>query len=119
MQARTFNQGRLVAAALAIAAAVVAVLVMGAPGDPGRSIQAPSATPSTTTSSKRSVIVQSGRSAKGRSVSVQGAPGESVTATAQPGGAATGSAKGGAGGSASAKGRSATSGSIRLQSVGP
>ena len=120
MQARTFQQGRLVAAVLAIAAAVVAVLVVGALSDPrAGSIGAPSATPSTTTSSKRSVIVQSGRSAEGRSVTAQGEPGESVTAPTQPGGAATGTARGGAGGSASAAGGSATSGSVEIQTVGP
>lgn len=129
MQARTFNQSRLVAAGLAFAAAVAAVLVFSALSDSGAgSIEAPSATPAATqaappvnrTSSKRSVIVQSGRSAKGRSVTVQGAPGESATATAQPGGAAPGStAMGGAGGSATAKGGSTTSGSVALQAVGP
>ena len=39
-------------------------------------------------SSKRSVIVQSGRSAKGASVTAEGEPGESATATGKAGGAA-------------------------------
>jgi hypothetical protein len=62
-------------------------------------------------SSRRSVIVQKGRSAKGRSETVQGAPGESVAGGAgQP-------AKGGAGASAKAEGGSATAGSVKIQST--
>ena len=61
--------------------------------------------------STRSVIVQSGRSVQGRSVTAEGAPGESVTSN---GGA---SAEGGAGGSASAQGESATSGSVKIQTT--
>ena len=62
-------------------------------------------------SSRRSVIVQTGRSARGRSETVQGEPGESVSSGAgKP-------AKGGAGASASAQGASATSRSVRIQST--
>ena len=60
------------------------------------------------TSSKRSVVVQSGRSAKGRSVTAKGEPGEDATSPA-----------GGAGGSASAEGSSATSASVKIQTTGP
>ena len=60
-------------------------------------------------STKRSVIVQKGRSAKGRSETSEGAPGESVT------GRDGASAKGGKGGSASAKGGAATAGSVKIQ----
>ena len=63
-------------------------------------------------SSKRSVIVQSGRSAKGRSVTSEGAPGESAKAGGD-------SAKGGAGGSASAEGGSATARSVKRQTTEP
>ena len=62
-------------------------------------------------STKRSVIVQKGRSAKGRSETSEGAPGESATAE---GGA---SAKGGNGGSARAEGGSATAGSVKVQTT--
>jgi len=68
-------------------------------------------------SSKRSVVVQSGRSAKGRSVTAKGEPGEDATTSGPAGGA--GSAKGGAGGSASAEGSSATSASVKIQTTGP
>lgn len=64
-------------------------------------------------STKRSVIVQKGRSAKGRSETVEGAPGESATAS---GG---GPAKGGKGGSASAEGGSAVAGSVKVQTTQP
>lgn len=61
-------------------------------------------------STKRtSVIVQKGRSAKGRSETAQGAPGKSAT------GGDGASAKGGKGGAASAKGGSATAGSVKIQ----
>ena len=63
-------------------------------------------------STKRSsVIVQEGRTAKGRSETAEGAPGKSAT------GAAGASAKGGKGGSASAKGGSATAGSVKIQTL--
>lgn len=64
-------------------------------------------------STKRSVIVQKGRSATGRSEVSQGAPGASATAT---GGA---SATGGAGASASAEGGAATAGSVKVQTTQP
>jgi hypothetical protein len=64
-------------------------------------------------SSRRSVIVQTGRSAKGRSETVQGEPGESVSS----GGGTP--AKGGAGASAKAEGGSATAASIRIQTIDP
>lgn len=61
-------------------------------------------------STKRSsVIVQKGRTAKGRSETSEGAPGTSVT------GRDGTTAKGGKGGSASAKGGSATAGSVKIQ----
>ena len=60
-----------------------------------------------------SVIVQTGRSAKGRSETVQGAPGESVSGgDGKP-------AKGGAGASAKAEGGSATAASIKIQTTDP
>ena len=62
-------------------------------------------------STQRTVIVQKGRSAKGRSETVEGAPGESAT------GRDGASAKGGKGGSASAKGASATAGSVKIQTL--
>ncbi|MDP1847262.1 MAG: hypothetical protein Q8K79_05680 [Solirubrobacteraceae bacterium] len=61
--------------------------------------------------SRRSVIVQKGRSAKGQSETVRGAPGESVS------GGAGKPAKGGAGASARAKGASATSRAVKIQST--
>lgn len=64
-------------------------------------------------STKRSVIVQKGRSAKGRSETAKGEPGASATAT---GGA---SAQGGAGASARAEGGSAVAGSVRVQTTQP
>ncbi|HEV2777038.1 MAG TPA: hypothetical protein VGV90_15710 [Solirubrobacteraceae bacterium] len=64
--------------------------------------------------STRSVIVQSGRSVKGRSVTAKGAPGESAKA-----GAGGTSAQGGAGASASAKGGSANSNSVKIQTTTP
>lgn len=64
-------------------------------------------------SRRRSVIVQTGRSTRGRSETVQGAPGESVSGGAgQP-------AKGGAGASAKAEGGSATAASIKIQTTDP
>ena len=60
-------------------------------------------------STTRRVIVQKGRSAKGRSETAQGVPGESSAASGgRP-------AQGGKGGSASAKGGSATAGSVKIQ----
>ena len=60
---------------------------------------------------RSSVIVQKGRSAKGRSQTAQGAPGKSATGTDGA------SAKGGKGGSASAEGGSATAGSVKIQAL--
>ena len=60
--------------------------------------------------STRSVIIQSGRAAKGESVTAKGAPGESAKA-----GDGKGCAKGAAGKSASAQGGSATSASVKIQ----
>ena len=127
MAAQISNHSKLVATLLALAAAVVAaVVIAGLSGSDARSIQAPPAVappasqvapqPAGVTvhrSSRKRVIVQSGRSVKGRSVTAKGKPGESVS-TGQPGGKG-GSAKGGAGGSASAEGGSATSGSVKIQ----
>ena len=62
-------------------------------------------------STKRSVIVQKDRSAKGRSETAEGAPGESAT------GAGGRPAKGGTGASASAEGGSATAGSVKIQTT--
>ena len=62
-------------------------------------------------STKRSVIVQKGRTAKGRSETSEGAPGTSAT------GEDGASAKGGKGGSASAEGGSATAGSVKIQTT--
>ena len=66
---------------------------------------------STTRKSKKriSVIVQKGRSAKGRSETAQGAPGEPAT------GAGGKAARGGKGASATAEGGSATAGSVKIQ----
>ena len=60
-------------------------------------------------STRRSVIVQKGRSAKGHSETSEGAPGASAT------GAGGESAQGGKGGSASAAGGSAPAGSVKIQ----
>ena len=62
-------------------------------------------------STKRRVIVQKGRSAKGRSETSEGAPGESATASGGK------SAKGGNGGSASAAGGSAVASSVKVQTT--
>jgi len=133
MEAHIFNPSKLVAALLALAAAVVAVLVIAALSDSGAgSVQAPSIDPAAralptpsnalapgapiTTIRKRTtrrVTIQSGRSAKGRSVTSKGAPGESAK------GQAGSSAKGGDGGSASAQGGTATSGSVEIQTTEP
>jgi hypothetical protein len=63
-------------------------------------------------STKRSsVIVQKGRSAKGRSETSEGAPGKSASASrGEP-------AKGGKGGSAKAEGGSAAAGSVKVQTT--
>ena len=141
MQARILNQSKLVAALLALAAAIIIATLTdprtGAIAEPSiapaatQVVPTPSAasaapTPSTRkaqpmtmkTRSSHSVIVQSGRSVRGHSVTAEGAAGESVKSTGKGAGSGT-SAQGGAGGSASAKGGSATSSSVKIQTTGP